>query len=186
MSQILIVETSPQRSESFSNKLAAKIAASIVEVQPNSEIKIRDLTTNTPPLLTKLEFGTYSDEAVAEIKSADHIILSVPTHNFNVPTLLKAWIDQICRAGLTFSYSATGPKGLVTGKKVYLAIASGSIQTGQEATSPDVTEKYLKSLLGFIGMTDVQVFRVEGLAIPGVKESALDKGLASVAERLKL
>jgi FMN-dependent NADH-azoreductase len=94
---------------------------------------------------------------------------------------LKAWIDQIVRAGLTFRYGANGqPEGLIKGKKVYLAIASGGVYSDGPMKAYDFVEPYLRGVLGFLGMTDVSTFRVEGTSVPGIKETALAKGVESV------
>lgn len=177
MSQILVVETSPQRFQSFSNKLSKEIVDKLQAKNPRMSLKIRDLVTNPPPYLTTLEFGSFSDEAIEEVFNSDVIILSIATHNYSIPAVLKAWIDQIVRAGKTFSYSEAGPQGLVSNKKVYLSIASGGVHTKD---SPDYIEAYLKTILGFIGISDVVSFRVEGLAIPGIKETALEEALKLV------
>ena len=171
MKKILVIESSPSAENSFSNKLSQIILAKIRT--PDSIVKIRSLPSTPPPLLTSLEFGEYSNEAIAELLAADTIIIGVALHNFGIPALLKAWIDQIARAGQTFSYSAEGPKGLVTNKKVYLAIASGAVMSVYPGS--DHSESYLRTLLSFLGMTDITAFRVEGLAIAGIKETAFDK-----------
>jgi FMN-dependent NADH-azoreductase len=102
-------------------------------------------------------------------------------YNFSIPSVLKAWFDHLARAGKTFKYTANGPEGLVKGKKIYLAIASGAIFSEGEMKSYDFVEPYLRVVLGFLGMTDVTTIRVEGVAIPGLKETALERAVASIA-----
>lgn len=106
----------------------------------------------------------------------------MPLYNFSIPATLKAWIDQIARAGETFPYADGAPKGLLTGKKVYLAIASGAVYSEGLYKDYDFTESYLRAVLGFMGLTDITVFRTEGTMIPGLKETALPKAVATVDE----
>lgn len=185
MKKILVVESSPLQTDSFSNKLSKEIIASLRQSSGNAEVKVRNLITNTPPLLTKLEFGAYSAEAIQEVMDADTIIVNIPMHNFSMPAVLKAWIDQICVAGKTFSYTAEGPKGLVTGKKVYLSIATGGIYSDHQNKGGDFIENYMKALFSFLGMTDVETFRVEGLAYPNLKETALPTAIEKVHAHFK-
>lgn len=97
-----------------------------------------------------------SDTLIAELAKADTLLVSVPIYNFGVPASLKAWIDLVARAGVTFRYTAEGPKGLLENKRAILVLASG----GTEVDSPiDFATPYLRHVLGFIGITDVQVVR---------------------------
>ncbi|MEM1006532.1 MAG: NAD(P)H-dependent oxidoreductase, partial [Pseudomonadota bacterium] len=95
-----------------------------------------------------------SDELVSEIQQADTLVIGLPIYNFSVPAAFKAWIDLIARAGLTFSYTENGPKGLLEGKRAVLAIASGGTAVGSEI---DFATGYAKHVLGFIGIHDVHV-----------------------------
>lgn len=95
-----------------------------------------------------------SDALVAELQAADTIVIAAPIYNFGPPAALKAWIDQVARARVTFRYTPTGPEGLLSGKKAYLLVASG----GTEAESAiDFTTPYLRHVLGFLGITDVTI-----------------------------
>jgi FMN-dependent NADH-azoreductase len=111
---------------------------------------------------------------------ADMIVIGAPLYNFGISSALKAWIDHIARAGLTFHYTEHGSEGLVKGKKVYLAIAMGGVYSEGPMQAYDFVTPYLKAVLGFIGMTDITVFRAEGTAIPGLKETALEKAIAAI------
>lgn len=121
-----------------------------------------------------------SETAIKEVMDADVIIISTPLYNFTVPAALKAWVDHIVRAGVTFSYGSEGPKGLITNKKVYLAIASNGVYSEGPMKAFDYAEPYLRFILSFIGMTDITTYRIEGSGISGVMETAVQKGLASV------
>ncbi len=132
----------------------------------------------TPELAEAIK---HSDEAIAELMDADAIVIDAPVYNFQIPSTLKTWIDHICRANKTFSYSENGPQGLVKGKKVYVAISSGGIYSDGPMKAYDFIEPYLRGLLGFLGMTDLTVYRAEGLKVPGVGEHALENAIDSIA-----
>lgn len=124
---------------------------------------------------------SYSDEAITELMSADVLVIEVPMYNFSIPSSLKAWVDHVVRAGITFRYTNTGVEGLVKDKRAILAIASGGVYSEGPMKEFDLTEKYLRTILGFIGITNITTFRVEGTAIAELKETAMPKALRSVA-----
>lgn len=103
-----------------------------------------------------------SEQLIAELKAADSIVLGMPMYNFGVPSTFKAWIDRVARAGLTFSYTEQGPKGLLEGKTVYILAARGGVYAG---TAKDSQSQYLKDVFAFLGMTDVEFIYAEGLAM---------------------
>ncbi len=103
-----------------------------------------------------------SDTLIEEIKSADTIVIGAPIYNFGIPATLKTWIDLIARAGITFTYSETGPQGLLTGKRAIVAITSGGTQVGSEI---DFASGYLRHVLGFVGITDVQFVAADQLMV---------------------
>jgi FMN-dependent NADH-azoreductase len=106
-----------------------------------------------------------SDSLIKDLEQADEYVFGVPMHNFSIPSTLKLWIDQIVRAGKTFSYGETGPKGLLTGKKATLLLASGGeYGKGSAMASFDFVTPYLQKVLGFIGITDVTVIAASGTA----------------------
>lgn len=118
-----------------------------------------------------------SDALVAEIKAADHIVIATPIYNFSVPGTLKAWIDQVCRAGVTFRYEPTGPVGLLEGKKAYVVVTSG----GTEVQSPmDFATDYLRHVLGFVGIDDVSIIAANQLMMD--EAAGLAKARSSIAE----
>lgn len=121
-----------------------------------------------------------SDQAVAKLLGADTLVFSLPLINFGIPSTLKAWLDTINRAGITFAYTAEGPKGLITDKKVYIALSSGGIYSEGPMQGYDHAVPYLKSFLSFIGLTDIVVVRAEGTSIPGIQELALEKAVGSI------
>lgn len=197
MKKILNVISSARGKVSNSIRLQQEIIDKLQAHYPGSTVAVRDLVTRQYPHLeeshltaffTPVEQSSseqrqaagYSDEAIREIEEADILVIGVPIYNFNIPSALKAWIDHIVRARKTFSYIDGHPKGLLADKKVYLAIASGGVYSEGPLKSLDYAKPYLKTILAFIGLTDITVYRVEGVNIPGIQESALEKGLASV------
>lgn len=123
-----------------------------------------------------------SDTLVAELQRADRIVIGSGMINFGIPAPLKAWIDHVTRAGLTFSYGSGGPEGLLKGKKTYLALASGGAYSDGPATAMDFQRPYLIGMLGFIGLIDVEVILAEGTLLgPGAGERALAAALEQVA-----
>lgn len=101
-----------------------------------------------------------SDALIEEIKAADTLVIGAPIYNFSVPAALKAWIDQVCRVGVTFKYTDTGPVGLLSGKRAILVLASGGTPVGSDI---DYASGYLKHIMGFIGITDVTVIAADTL-----------------------
>ena len=197
--KILHLITSARGKESQSTKLGSAIVEKIQHKYPNSVLLKHDLTKTLFPHLEEvhltsfftpaessspelLEAVKHSDEAIQELFDADIIVIDTPMYNFGIPSTLKAWIDHISRAGKTFKYTEKGPEGLLKNKKVYLAIASGSVFSEGAWKAYDFTEPYLRAILGFLGITDVSVFRVEGVAIPELKDNALPKALKTISE----
>src|SRR5271169_2192962 len=116
------------------------------------------------------ELLSLSDSLLAELEQADEYVIGVPMHNFGVPSVLKLWIDQIARVGRTFAYSEKGPKGLITGKKATFIIATGGIYDAQtRMASFNFVEPYLRSVFGFLGVTDATFLTAGGT-------SALNQG----------
>tara|TARA_R110002110_G_scaffold269982_1_gene485686 strand:+ start:1352 stop:1915 length:564 start_codon:yes stop_codon:yes gene_type:complete len=107
------------------------------------------------------EMMALSDTLVDELKAAGTVVISVAMYNFSIAATLKSWIDQICRAGVTFKYSAAGPEGLLTGKRAILVVATGGTPVG---SAMDYATDYLRSILGFIGITDVQIIAIDRIA----------------------
>ncbi|NOE28193.1 MULTISPECIES: FMN-dependent NADH-azoreductase [unclassified Ruegeria] len=118
-----------------------------------------------------------SDELVTELQEADTIVIGLPIYNFSVPAAFKAWVDLVARAGLTFSYTENGPKGLLEGKRAILAIASGGVPVGSEA---DFATNYARHVLGFIGIHDVDVIAADQMAVN--PDAALESAHKAVAE----
>jgi FMN-dependent NADH-azoreductase len=195
--KILHLISSPRGEASFSIKLGNAIIEKLQAANPDSSVKVHNLVKTPFPHLEEahlnsfftpaesrtpdmLEAVKHSDEAIAELQDANAIVIGVPMYNFSVHSTLKAWIDHIARAGITFRYTESGPEGLVKNKKVYLAIATGGVYSEGALKAYDFTEPYLRSVLGFLGMTDITAYRVEGVNMPQFKDNALEKAISSV------
>ncbi|WP_298741315.1 FMN-dependent NADH-azoreductase [uncultured Chitinophaga sp.] len=198
MKKILHVISSPRGNASYSIQLGNAIVEKLLATWPGSTVKEYNLVTKqfphleealitsffTPPearSAENIEALQHSDEAIKALFDADIIVIGAPMYNFSIHSSLKAWVDHIGRAGVTFSYGENGPKGLVTGKKVYIAASSGGVYSEGPLQANDFVVPYLKAVLGFIGITDVTVVRAEGTSIPGIKEHALEKAIKSIA-----
>ena len=196
--KILQLISSPRGAASYSTQLANGMVEKLVAANPGSSVKVHDLTNTPFPHLEEAHLQSFftpaegrspeqqaavrhSEEAIAELMDADIIVIGAPLYNFGISSTLKAWIDHISRAGITFSYASGTPVGLVTGKKIYVAMSSGAVYSEGPMTSYDFVAPYLRTILGFLGMTDVTVVRVEGTNIPALKEGALVKALDSVS-----
>ncbi|MBB3841736.1 FMN-dependent NADH-azoreductase [Runella defluvii] len=196
---VLHIKTSINGDASKSNQLSNSIIEKLKNTYSECAVETLDLSENPLPFLTaemyqafstpkdarsltQLEVIQPSDMAIKQLKNADILVLAVPLYNFSIPANLKAWLDQIARANETFSYATGSPQGLLTGKKVYLAIASGGIYSEGMMKAYDFTENYLRTVLGFMGLTDVSTFRLEGIFVPNMGEQAVSKALETVEE----
>jgi FMN-dependent NADH-azoreductase len=121
----------------------------------------------------------YSDSLIAELQAADTVVIGVPMYNFAIPAMLKSWTDHIARAGVTFSYGDKGPVGLVTGKKVYVVLATGG---KHEEGVTDHLRPFLRTFLGFVGMTDIEFIVADGL---NLGEAARQEGLQQARSRIE-
>ena len=175
MTQTLLIQTSPRGEASTSNTLSASLAE-----QLGGTITTRDLSTGLPLLNAEWIGANFadadarspeqkqalalSDTLIAEVQAADTLVIGMPIWNFGVPAVLKAWIDLIARARVTFQYTSEGPKGLLTGKKAYIVVASGGTAADSEI---DFATPYLRHALGFIGITDVTVVDASAAMVRG-------------------
>lgn len=176
---ILQINASARREGANSTRVANTIVARLQAEHPGAKVTRRDLAVTPHPVLDEAALGALftpaeqrsaeqaarvalDDALIAEIQAHDTLVLGVPMYNFGVPVQLKSWIDAIARAGVTFRYTATGPEGLLKGKKVYVALARGGLYRD---TANDSQVPYLKSVLGFLGLSDVSFIYAEGLAM---------------------
>lgn len=199
MNNILNITSSAKGENSFSSQLSDAIVKELQTQYSDSSVLTIDLGKDPLPHIDETLLTAFftpeniqtdadkitiqnSNTAIAQVMEADAIVLAVPLYNFGIPSTVKSWIDHICRAGITFTYTENGPKGLILNKKVYLAIASGGIYSEGPMKAYDFTESYLRTVFGFLGLTDITVFRVEGTSIPDLKDIAVSKAVESVHE----
>lgn len=169
---------------SVSRQLSADVVA---KLKQDSSVSVthRDLVVSPIPHLQAEELLAEDkpliNELVAELKAADVIVVGAPMYNFTIPTQLKAWLDRVLQAGVTFQYTENGPQGLLEGKKAIIASGRGGVYSVGDAAALDHQEAYLKTALGFIGITDVEIVRAEGL---NMGDEARSEGLASAKARI--
>lgn len=177
--KILQINASARREGANSTKLANTVTERLKAAHPAATVTLRDLAATPVTVLDEAALGALFtpaeqrsatqaavvaeyDALIAEIQAHDAIVLGVPMYNFGVPVQLKAWIDAIARAGVTFRYTESGPEGLIKGKTVYVALARGGLYRDQPH---DSQVPYLKTVLGFLGLNDVRFIYAEGLAM---------------------
>src|ERR1700728_236686 len=183
MLTLLHIDSSPLYGRSVSRELTAAFVIQWKASHPDGKVIERDLNaTVIPPINAEWVGAVYtpeqgrtpqqkellslSDSLLAELERADEYVIGVPMHIFGVPSVLKLWIDQIARVGRTFSYSEKGPKGLIHGKKATFIIATGGIYDAQtQLASFHFVEPYLRSVFGFLGVTDATFLTAGGTAV---------------------
>lgn len=185
---VLRIDASARRTGSVSRQLALDVIAQLAP----THVTTRDLAETPIPQITEdwvaanftraenrseaqRDTLALSDRLVAEIDAADILVIGLPIYNFGVPSALKAWIDQIARAGLTFRYTETGPEGLLGGKRAIVALASGGTEAGSDL---DFASGYISHVLGFIGITDVRFVTADRLMVDA------DTSMAKAAEHV--
>lgn len=197
MKKILHLISSPKGNESYSVKLGNAIIDRIIAKFPDSIVMERILINDNLPPLNESHINAffkpiehrepadyealkYSDMLLEEVCTADFLVIGAPMYNFGIHSSLKAWIDLIVRVGVTFKYKEDGPVGLLTGKTAYLAAASGSFYSDEHMQVLDFVVPYLKAILGFIGVSDVRVFRMEGTVKPNFQSQDYPKVIAAI------
>ncbi|SDU75897.1 FMN-dependent NADH-azoreductase [Pseudomonas sihuiensis] len=197
MSRILVIESSARQQGSVSRELAQQFIANWQAAHPADQVQVRDLAAEPVPHLDATLLGGWmtpseqqndaekaalarSNQLTDELLAADVLVLAAPMYNFAIPSTLKAWLDHVLRAGVTFKYTETGPQGLLTGKRAFVLTARGGIYAG---SALDHQEPYLRQALAFIGIHDVQFIHAEGLNLGAeFSEKGLAKAKAKLAE----
>lgn len=194
MSRVLVIESSARQEGSVSRQLTREFLVSWTAAHPADEITVRDLASEPVPHLDIDLLGGWmkpaeqqsaaeksalerSNRLTEELLASDVLVLAAPMYNFAIPSTLKAWLDHVLRAGVTFKYTETGPQGLLVGKRAFILTARGGIYAG---TGLDHQEPYLRQALGFIGIKDVEFINAEGMNMGDQAE----KGLAAARESL--
>jgi FMN-dependent NADH-azoreductase len=200
MKNILVIKSSPRGKSSYSSQVAEDLARRLTQDHPEASLRVRDLVESPLPTLdesltTALRTPeeartpeqrallTQSDELFEELLAADTLVIASGMINFGVPAGLKNWLDHILRAGKAFRYTAEGPVGLYGGRKVYLVLASGGIYSDEARRAFDFQAPYLQSVLRFVGITDIEEIRIEGIAFgPEAAEKALEAATLRIEE----
>ncbi len=185
--KLLHIDSSILGENSVSRQLSAAAVAYWRQRDPRIEVEYRDLAAAPLPHLNGASLAAKADPVGAEAAErtmqqfldADVIVIGAPMYNFSIPSTLKAWIDRIAVSGRTFRYTEQGPEGLAGGKKLIVAGAFGGIHAGSPT---DFVEPYLRQVFGFLGITDIEFVRADGIAYgPEHRRRAIDAALARIA-----
>lgn len=202
--KLLHIDSSITGSLSASRELTAKLVDQWVAQNPDTQVDYLDLARQAPAhfngesLSLRLAVANtnlsdvqkrenaVTEQFLAQFLAADVVVIGAPFYNFSIPSQLKAWIDRIAQAGRTFTYTETGPVGLATGKTVIIASSRGGIYSSSEAgRAMEHQESYLKTVFGFMGITDIRIVRAEGLAMGDeAKATALAAAYDDIATAL--
>lgn len=181
MRTILRIDCSPKGAASNSRRLADTLMERLAAGAPHAQVIRRDLSVEAP-LLVDAAFAAamvshqtaasargvdalrLSEQLIGELEASDALVLSTPMHNFTVPAVLKAWLDQVVRFGRTFRSTPEGKVGLLRDRPAFVVVSSGSDITGERAGQPDFLTPYLVAILRTIGISDVTFFRLEGMS----------------------
>lgn len=193
--RILRIDASARREGSTTRQLSDALIDALRDRHGRVSVLTRDLARTPPPLLDADWIAANftepqardagqraalaaSDELVAELMAADVVVIGVPVYNFSVPAALKAWIDQVARARITFRYTENGPEGLLKGRRAYLVMASGGVAAG---SATDFATGYLRHVLGFLGITDVEIIAADQAML---RTDAIARARERIAELL--
>lgn len=188
MTTLLHIKSSSNLQSSNSRKIGGETVAALSAANPKLKVIERDLVAEPVPHLSTNTLGAFftgeahalSDALIEELMESHILVIEAPMYNFSLPSVLKAWIDHIARAGKTFRYTATGPEGLLKGKKAYLILSRGGIYSEGPMAAIEHQESYLRALLNFLGITDIEAIRIEGVAL-GADQAAAALAQASSA-----
>ena len=198
--KLLHIDSSVLAGNSVSRQLTKDIVSQWSASHPDTVVDYLDLAADAPSHLSADSLGfraapgavmsdvqqrenAVSEALVSQLLAADVVVIGAPLYNFSIPSQLKAWIDRIAQPGRTFTYTATGPKGLTTGKTVIVASTRGGMYSTSEAgRAMEHQESYLQTVFGFLGVTDVRFVRAEGLSMgDAARAQALSAAGAEIA-----
>ncbi|MDH5232915.1 MAG: NAD(P)H-dependent oxidoreductase [Gammaproteobacteria bacterium] len=199
MRQLLQINSSLFAETSVSNQIAKELLAQLAETMPQISISCRDIAAEGVPHLDaaylqaintpaneqtakQAQQSIYSQNLIDEVQAADILLIGAPMYNFSVPSVLKAWFDHIARAGITFEYTAEGPKGLLQNKTAYVITTRGGLHKDKAS---DTQVPYIKNMLAFLGIEDVHFIYAEGLNMGDhARENGLQQARNSIVEIL--
>ena len=198
MSNVLFVTSSLNGEKSTSRGIALDFLNAWRGSHKRTHVTVRDVNAvphlsgeTIQALMAPAEAGmngrhqgaALADELIAELEAADTIVIAAPMYNFTISSPLKAWLDHIARAGRTFRYTASGPEGLLKGKKVFVIASRGGLYAHGPGKAMDFQEPYLRAMLGFLGLTDVTFVHAEGQGIsPESASDGLRRAREAIAE----
>jgi len=166
--KLLHLDASALGSHSVSRGLTAAIVAELTANNPSTEVIYHDLAANPLPHWTPVADASdpaavLGSQMIEEFLAADVVVIGAPMYNFTIPSQLKAWIDRIAVAGKSFRYTANGPEGLAGGKRLIIVSSRGGVYSQGPAQPMDFQETYLRAVFGFLGVTDIEFVRAEGV-----------------------
>jgi FMN-dependent NADH-azoreductase len=198
VTKILIIDSAATGDASVSHKLTAEFAERLLERDPGARIVRRDVGAATIPHLTAetvsairgtaetdaaRETLALSDALIAEVKDADILVIGAPMYNFGMASTLKTWFDHVLRAGITFRYTSEGPEGLVKGKRAVVIETRAGFYSEGPGSVMDNQEPHIRTLLGFMGVTDVTFIRAEKLAFgPDAASAAIAEAIEQLGD----
>jgi FMN-dependent NADH-azoreductase len=199
MSTVLVLNSSALGTASVSRQLIDTTVERLRAQNPGLKLVERDIGANPIPHITldaatalrggepanaaQQQARALSDDLVAELQGADIVVIGAPMYNFGIPSTLKAWFDYVLRAGVTFRYTEAGPEGLLKGKRAIIVESRGGFYSSGPAQPMDSQEPHLRTLLGFVGITDITFVRAEKLAFG---PEAREESIAAAQAELKL
>jgi FMN-dependent NADH-azoreductase len=166
--KLLHLDASALGSHSVSRGLTAAIVAELTANNPGTEVIYHDLAANPLPHWTPVAdasdpVAVQASQMIEEFLAADVVVIGAPMYNFTIPSQLKAWIDRVAVAGKSFRYTANGPEGLAGGKRMVIVSSRGGVYSQGPAQPMDFQEPYLRAVFGFLGVTDIEFVRAEGV-----------------------
>ncbi len=200
MKRVLLVTSSAAGAQSRTRQVADRVVQALLTRDPGSRVVVRDVARDPLPHVddaflagmaraepertaAQHEALMRSDALIGELAAADVVVIAAPMYNFGIPSALKAWIDHVARAGRTFRYTANGPEGLLKGKRAVLVLSRGGVYTKGPMLRLEFQESYLRGVLGFLGIDDVQTIHIEGVAFGAdVAEAAVNRALVQAED----
>lgn len=188
--KLLHLDSSALGTQSVTRELSAAVVARWQDAVPELTVEYRDLDIDPLPHLTGRSLAKAdsaeaeaAEAALQQFLDADVVVIGAPFYNFSIPSTLKAWIDRVAVAGRTFRYTEAGPEGLAGGKRVIIASGRGGLYG--DASPADFQEAYLRQVFGFLGVTELEIVRAEGVAYsPQHRADAMAAAHASIRSPL--